>query len=60
MKKPQNILVISNDFCSASLLEQTQNPANLREQVTRQVVPQAAGLQTLYEYNFSEAIFKKQ
>ena len=40
---------------SASMLEQTQNPANLREQVTTPGGSTAEGLKTLYEYNFSEA-----
>ena len=43
---------------SASMLEQTQNPANLREQVTTPGGFTAEGLKTLYEYNFSEAIQK--
>ena len=43
---------------SASMLEQTQNPANLREQVTTPGGSTAEGLKTLYEYNFSEAIQK--
>ncbi len=37
---------------SASMLEQTQNPANLREQVTTPGGSTAEGLKTLYEYNF--------
>ncbi|CJO12022.1 pyrroline-5-carboxylate reductase [Streptococcus pneumoniae] len=40
------------------MLEQTQNPANLREQVTTPGGSTAEGLKTLYEYNFSEAIQK--
>ena len=43
---------------SASMLEQTQDPANLREQVTTPGGSTAEGLKTLYEYNFSEAIQK--
>ena len=43
---------------SASMLEQTQDPANLREQVTTPGGSTAEGLKALYEYNFSEAIQK--
>ncbi|PEF10176.1 pyrroline-5-carboxylate reductase [Bacillus thuringiensis] len=51
-------LVIQMISGSASMLEQTQNPANLREQVTTPGGSTAEGLKTLYEYNFSEAIQK--
>ncbi|MFZ7911128.1 pyrroline-5-carboxylate reductase [Bacillus cereus] len=51
-------LVIQMISGSASMLEQTQNPANLREQVTTPGGSTAEGLKILYEYNFSEAIQK--
>ncbi|MCV5434905.1 hypothetical protein OFN37_37965, partial [Escherichia coli] len=51
-------LVIQMISGSASMLEQTQDPANLREQVTTPGGSTAEGLKALYEYNFSEAIQK--
>lgn len=51
-------LVIQMISGSASMLKQTQDPANLREQVTTPGGSTAEGLKALYEYNFSEAIQK--
>ncbi|MDR4174475.1 pyrroline-5-carboxylate reductase family protein, partial [Bacillus nitratireducens] len=51
-------LIIQMISGSASMLEQTQDPATLREQVTTPGGSTAEDLKALDEYNFSEAIQK--